>query len=131
MAKRQTVSISIDAVENFIEKKGWSNSHFCKDIMGKGRGWISEWKRRANFPSPEEAAKMCVKFDCVPEDIIVDIEDQSIVSKILEKEKAPTPIKSVEAMYIAELANSLPEQKRKDAVAFLLALQKEADSEKQ
>lgn len=97
MAKRQTVSISIDAVENFIEKKGWSNSRFCKDIMGKGRGWISEWKRGANFPSPEEAAKMCVKFDCVPEDIIVDIEDQSIVSKILEKEKAPAPVTGAEA----------------------------------
>lgn len=47
------------------------------------------------------------------------------------KEKAPTPVKSVEAMYIAELANSLPDQKRKEAVAYLLALQKEADSEKQ
>lgn len=89
MAKRQTVSISIDAVENYIEKKGWSNSRFCKDIMGKGRGWISEWKRGANFPSPEEAAKMCVKFDCVPENIIVGIDDQSIVSKILEKKISP------------------------------------------
>lgn len=48
-----------------------------------------------------------------------------------EKEKAPTPRTSVEAMYIAELANSLPDQKRKEAVAFLLALRKEADSEKQ
>lgn len=47
------------------------------------------------------------------------------------KEKAPTPRTSVEAMYIAELANSLPDQKRKEAVAFLLALQKEVDSEKQ
>ena len=46
-------------------------------------------------------------------------------------EKAPTPGTSVEAMYIAELANSLPDQKRKEAVAYLLALQKEADSEKQ
>ena len=89
MAKRQTVAISIDAVENFIAKKGWSNSRFCKDIMGKGRGWISEWKRGANFPSPEEAAKMCAKFDCVPADIIVDVEDQNIVSDILEKKISP------------------------------------------
>lgn len=47
------------------------------------------------------------------------------------KEKAPTLETSVEAMYIAELINSLPDQQRKKAVLKLLELREEADSEKQ
>ena len=47
-------------------------------------------------------------------------------------EKAPTPEEpSVEAMYIAELVNDLPAEKRKQVVSYLLELrQKERGSEK-
>lgn len=39
--------------------------------MGKGRGWITEWKRGRNLPSPEEAAKMCILLDTTPEEILL------------------------------------------------------------
>ncbi len=87
MSKRQTVTVSISAVEELISSKGWSNAQFCTKIMGKSRGWISEWKRNANFPSPEEAAAMCIRFDCKPKDIVLGREDQCLVQELLEAKK--------------------------------------------
>ncbi len=87
MSKRQTVVMSISDVEELISGKGWSKAQFCTKIMGKSRGWISEWKRNANFPSPEEAAAMCIWLDCRPEDIVQGKEDQYLVQGLLEAKK--------------------------------------------
>lgn len=55
--------------------------------MKKGRGWVSEWKRGKNLPSPEEAAQMCVLLQTTPEEILVKPEDIALVNSLLEQEK--------------------------------------------
>lgn len=89
--------------------------------LGMSQGNLSKWKK-GGMPKADTLARIAEKLGVSVSYLVGDPENTG---------KAPTPVKSVEAMYIAELANSLPEQKRKEAVAYLLALQKEADSEKQ
>lgn len=63
--------------------------------MGRGRGWITEWKRGRNLPSPAEAARMCELLHTTPEDILTDAEDVTLVRSLLEqaeKNNAPAPI---------------------------------------
>lgn len=87
--------------------------------LGMSQGNLSKWKA-GGAPKADTLAKIAERLDVS-------------AAYLLEQtgiEKAPTPETSVEAMYIAELANSLPDPKRKEAVAYLLALRKEADSEK-
>ena len=89
--------------------------------LGMSQGNLSKWKK-GGMPKADTLARIAEKLGVSVSYLVEDSENI---------EKAPTPGTSVEAMYIAELANSLPDQKRKEAVAYLLALQKEADSEKQ
>jgi transcriptional regulator with XRE-family HTH domain len=79
--------------------------------------------RQGRTPSTATKRVLADYFGVSVEYLMGDSDDRGI-------KKAPTPGTSVEAMYIAELANSLPDQQRKEAVAYLLALRKEADSEK-
>ena len=81
------------------------------------------WETHDNLPDGDTLKKLADYFSVSIPYLIGDSDDRGI-------KKAPTPGSSVEAMYIAELANSLPDQQRKEAVAYLLALRKEADSEK-
>lgn len=63
--------------------------------MSRGRGWITEWKRGRNLPTPEEAARMCELLHTTPEDILIDAEDVVLVRGLLEqaeKNNAPAPI---------------------------------------
>lgn len=89
--------------------------------LGMSQGNLSKWKK-GGMPKADTLARIAEKLG---------VSVSYLVGESENIEKAPTPRTSVEAMYIAELANGLPDQKRKEAVAYLLALQKEADSEKQ
>lgn len=71
MSKRTTVKVDIERIEIIIKANGWRNSYFAEVIMKKQRGWVSEWKRGKNFPSPEEAARMCVLLKTTPDDILL------------------------------------------------------------
>lgn len=53
--------------------------------MGKGRGWITEWKRERNLPSPEEAARMCAILQVAPEEILTEPSDIELVRDKLEE----------------------------------------------
>jgi transcriptional regulator with XRE-family HTH domain len=81
------------------------------------------WETHDNLPDGDTLKKLADYFGVSIPYLIGDTDDRGA-------KKAPTPGTNVEAMYIAELANSLPDQQRKEAVAYLLALRKEADSEK-
>lgn len=89
--------------------------------LGMSQGNLSKWKK-GGVPKADTLARIAEKLG---------VSVSYLVGESENIEKTPTPGTSVEAMYIAELANGLPDQKRKEAVAYLLALQKEADSEKQ
>lgn len=102
------------------ERKDIKPTKFVTEL-GMSQGNLSKWKA-GGVPKADTLAKIADRLD---------VSVSYLLGQTSDIEKAPTPKTSVEAMYIAELANSLPDQKRKEAVAFLLALQKEADSEKQ
>lgn len=89
--------------------------------LGMSQGNLSKWKK-GGMPKADTLARIAEKLG---------VSVSYLVGESENIEKAPTPGTSVEAMYIAELANSLPDQQRKEAVAYLLALRKEADLGKQ
>lgn len=97
MSKRTTVKVDIERIEIIIKANGWRNSYFAEVIMKKQRGWVSEWKRGKNFPSPEEAARMCILLKTTPDDILLHegetleetakcLEDIETVRKLVEAE---------------------------------------------
>lgn len=99
MPKRKTVTfINSEKIQKKINESGWSNSFFCTSVMGKPRGWISEWLRKSkdgspapkNLPSPEEAARMCAILQVTPEEILTEQADIELVKGLIEKEK-PAP----------------------------------------
>lgn len=105
MSKRATVKVDIERIEIIIKSNGWRNSYFAEVIMKKQRGWVSEWKRGKNLPSPKEAAQMCVLLKATPDEILLHegstpeetakcLEDIEAVRKLVEAEgikKAPDP----------------------------------------
>jgi len=97
VSKRTTVKVDIERIEIIIKANGWRNSYFAEVIMKKQRGWVSEWKRGKNFPSPEEAARMCLLLKTTPDDILLHegetpeetakcLEDIETVRKLVEDE---------------------------------------------
>lgn len=117
MSKRTTVKVDIERIEIIIKANGWRNSYFAEVIMKKQRGWVSEWKRGKNLPSPEEAAHICLVFDVSPDDILLHegktpeetekcLEDIETVRKLVEAEgtkKAPDPKTEGVSLTVQEL----------------------------
>lgn len=105
MSKRTTVKVDIEQIEIIIKANGWRSSYFAEVIMKKQRGWVSEWKRGKNFPSPEEAARMCILLKTTPDEILLHegetpeetekcLKDIETVRKLVEAEgikEAPDP----------------------------------------
>lgn len=119
MSKRNTVNVKIDRVEHLIKQNGWSSSTFCTLMMGKQRGWITEWKRGKNYPSPDEAAKICLILDVQPSVILENADDEQLVLELLSK-KAPLGLLSGEAdaksSLIKEIQNMSEEEFRRLSV---------------
>ena len=87
MSKRLVVTPNIEEVNSLVEGKGWSKAYFPETVMKKSRGWITEWKRAKNFPSPEEAVRMCVMLQTTPEEILTEQADIELVRGLLEQER--------------------------------------------
>lgn len=70
--RRDTVKPNLQVLLPLIKEKFRSNVVFTKEVRGKDKsGWISEWRRGKNFPSPEEAARMCILLKTTPEEILL------------------------------------------------------------
>lgn len=137
MSKRTTVKVDIERIEIIIKANGWRNSYFAEVIMKKQRGWVSEWKRDKNFPSPEEAARMCILLKTTPDDILLHegknpeetekcLEDIETVRKLVEaegvKESTPDPKTEGEDMQLAQLIagfNRLSPQQKSAVLAVI------------
>lgn len=104
--RRDTVKPNLQVLLPLIKEKFRSNVVFTKEVRGKDKsGWISEWRRGKNFPSPEEAARMCILLETTPEEILLHegetdeetakcLEDIQRVKELvaeLRKEDAPDP----------------------------------------
>ena len=114
-----------ERLQNLMKEKGvkWKT---VSEELKIGINQKRYWETHDNIPDGETLKKLADYFRVSIQYLMGETDDRGEV-----KEKAPTPVESVEALYIAELANSLPDQQRREAVAYLLALRKEADSEKQ
>lgn len=88
LAKRETVRVDVAAVVAAIKNNGWSASTLCKK-MGRSVTWVSEWKKTPpkNFPSPEEAARMCAILGVDPADILLEQADINKVTALLDAER--------------------------------------------
>lgn len=86
MSRRKTVKLNMEFCLPKIREVCRSNIVFCEKI-GRGRNWVTEWKRNRNLPSPEEAARMCVILQVRPEEILTEQDDIEFVSKLLENQK--------------------------------------------
>lgn len=118
MSKRTTVKVDIERIEIIIKANGWRSSYFAEVIMKKQRGWVSEWKRGKNFPSPEEAARMCILLKTTPDEILLHegetpeetekcLKDIETVRKLVEAEgikEAPDPKTEGEGLSAAKKA---------------------------
>ena len=123
MSKRLVVTPNIEEVNSLVEGKGWSKAYFSETVMKKSRGWITEWKRAKNFPSPEEAVRMCVMLQTTPEEILTEQADIELVRGLLEQEREkgiktdPIPKDGAEDSETAELReiwSSADENERRD-----------------
>lgn len=123
MSKRLVVTPNIEEVNSLVEGKGWSKAYFSETVMKKSRGWITEWKRAKNFPSHEEAVRMCVMLQTTPEEILTEQADIELVRGLLEQErekgikKDPIPKDEAEDSETAELRDiwsSADENERRD-----------------
>lgn len=93
--------------------------------MRKGRGWISEWKRGKNLPSPEEAAKMCAVLQASPEELLIDPSDVEEVQKLLDNEaKKEQPVDRTELLSAIDRALfELTEEQKLEALRYVWGLQ--------
>lgn len=84
--RRDTVRPNLQVLLPLIKEKFRSNVVFTKEVRGKDKsGWISEWRRGKNFPSPEEAARMCILLETTPEEILLhEGETEKETAKCLE-----------------------------------------------
>lgn len=107
MSKRNTVkAINVEYLTSCLAANGWSNTYFCSQLMGKGRGWITEWKRGKNLPSPEEAARMCLLLNTTPDEILTEPADIALVAGLIEREREAQGIKKDPAPEGAEVSES-------------------------
>ena len=117
MSKRNTVKVDIERIETIIKANGWRNSYFAEVIMKKQRGWVSEWKRGKNFPSPEEAARMCISLKTTPDEILLrEGETPEETAKCLKD------IETVRKLVEAESAKKAPDSKTEGEDAQLAQL---------
>ena len=109
---------------------------FCEK-MGRAHNWVTDWNRKdkdgnpkpKNFPSPEEAACMCILFKTTPDEILLHdgktpeetakcLEDIETVWKLVEAKgikETPDPKIGGEdaqlAQFIAKFNRLSPQQK--------------------
>ena len=140
--RRDTVKPNLQVLFPLIKEKFRSNVVFTKEVRGKDKsGWISEWRRGKNFPSPEEAARMCILLETTPEEILLHegetdeetakcLEDIQRVKELVEELRKEEPIHIGASLPITREAWEAEAEKWSDedllkAMRKLLAIQEE------
>lgn len=140
--RRDTVKPNLQVLLPLIKEKFRSNVVFTKEVRGKDKsGWISEWRRGKNFPSPEEAARMCILLETTPEEILLHegetdeetakcLEDIRRVKELVEELRKEEPVLIGASLPITREAWEAEAEKWSDedllkAMRKLLAIQEE------
>lgn len=131
--KRKTVTPNLSVLLPMIREKCRSYVVFTKEIRGKDNsGWVTEWGRGSNYPSPEEAAHICIFLNTTPDDILLHegktpeetakcLKDIETVRKLVEAEsakKAPDP--KTEGLSADELRNLVQKTNDRDVLLMVL-----------
>lgn len=140
MSRKYTVKINYNSIKNLIDThkiyRG-NNTSFCIDMGLENRtSWVSDLKRGRNFPSPEEAVRMCLLLNTAPEEILLHEgkteketakcqKDIKAVRELLEKEKgikkAPAQMDEGEEEF-TKLFRQLPPEVQARELAYLRQL---------
>lgn len=124
--KRKTVTPNLPVLLPMIKKKCRSYVVFAKEIRGKDKsGWVTEWSRGNNYPSPEEAARICIFLNTTPDEILMHegkipeetakcLEDIETVRKLVEAEREKEKDPATEGEGYTDL--------QKAAIQFVLSL---------
>lgn len=140
--RRDTVKPNLQVLLPLIKEKFRSNVVFTKEVRGKDKsGWISEWRRGKNFPSPEEAARMCILLETTPEEILLHegetdeetakcLEDIQRVKELVEELRKEEAVPTTTGLPITREAWEAEAEKWSDedllkAMRKLLAIQEE------
>ena len=140
--RRDTVKPNLQVLLPLIKEKFRSNVVFTKEVRGKDKsGWVSEWRRGKNFPSPEEAARMCILLETTPEEILLHegktdeetakcLEDIQRVKELVEELQKEEPVLIGASLPITREAWEAEAEKWSDedllkAMRKLLAIQEE------
>ena len=140
--RRDTVKPNLQVLLPLIKEKFRSNVVFTKEVRGKDKsGWISEWRRGKNFPSPEEAARMCILLETTPEEILLHegetdeetakcLEDIQRVKELVEELRKEAAVPTTTGLPITREAWEAEAEKWSDedllkAMRKLLAIQEE------
>ena len=110
--RKYTVKVDYPALQKAIdahEVYRGNNTSFCIGMgFEKRTSWVSDIKRGRNFPSPEEAAKMCLLLKTTPEEILLHsdeieektqkcLEDIEEVKRLIEEERGKNAKKETPA----------------------------------
>lgn len=131
--KRKTVTPNLPVLLPMIREKCRSYVVFTKEIRGKDNsGWVTEWGRGSNYPSPEEAARICIFLNTTPDKILIHegktpeetakcLEDIETVRKLVEAEgvkEAPDP--KTEGLSADELRDLVQKTNDRDVLLMVL-----------
>lgn len=145
MPRKNTVKINYENLKNAIDQhktyRG-NNTLFCLDMGFENRtSWVSDLKRGKNFPSPEEAARMCILLKTTPEEILLHegetdektakcLEDIQRVKELVEELRKEEAVPTTTGLPITREAWEAEAEKWSDedllkAMRKLLAIQEE------
>lgn len=136
MAKRTVVKVDFEKLIHLIEKTEWSQAAFAR-LVGKHSRWLSDVSKGHNLPSPEEAARMCVLLQTIPEEILLhkgatekETEkcqaDIALVKSLVEQEnskKAPDPQIEGDARKIIDFVRFASEEEMAEIENFVAYLE--------
>lgn len=131
--KRKTVTPNLPVLLPMIKKKCRSYVVFAKEIRGKDKsGWVTEWSRGNNYPSPEEAARICIFLNTTPDEILMHegktpeetakcLKDIETVRKLVEaKGIKEAPDLKIEGLSADELRDLVQKTNDRDVLLMVL-----------
>lgn len=126
MSRRKVVQVDVPNILNKIKQHGWSASTFCRR-MNRVAGWVTEWKRGKNLPSPEEAARMCAILGVEPAEILTEPEEITTVAALIDAERLssnqPAKENKLAEAYLTKFGE-LSEENQKKVVEYIELLLK-------
>lgn len=116
MSRKKTVTLNLPVVDVLIKKTFRSNVVFSEK-MGRPnqKTWVTDWHRKdkngnpapKGFPSPAEAAQMCLLLNTTPEEIL---------AKKVDEKKTDAELEADLQKDIAEVRSLIEQEREKQGI---------------